>query len=69
MPHACFPAPVLQFYKDGEAWKSVEAAGPYPVEKERFNKLSFKPVATTGLRLELTMQPTWSAGSQEWKVR
>jgi hypothetical protein len=26
-------------------------------------------VTTTGLRLEVVLQPEWSAGIQEWKVR
>jgi hypothetical protein len=63
------PASWRLLYKDGETWKPVEAAEPYGVEKDRFNKLSFKPVATTGLRLEVTMQPNWSTGIQEWKVK
>ncbi len=56
-------------YKDGDAWKPVEISGSYGVEKDRFNKLTFKPVMTSGLRLEVTMQPNWSAGIQEWKVK
>jgi len=56
-------------YKDGVEWKPVENASPYGVEKDRYNKVSFKPVTTSGLRLEVTMQPNWSAGLQEWKVK
>jgi DUF1680 family protein len=63
------PASWRVLYKDGEAWKPVETAEPYGVEKDRFNKVTFKPVATTGLRLEVTMRQNWSAGIQEWKVK
>jgi len=63
------PASWRILYKDGEAWKPVETSGPYGVEKDRFNKVTFKPVATTGLRIEVTMQQNWSAGIQEWKVK
>src|SRR5215510_2653476 len=63
------PASWRILYKDGEAWKPVETSEPYGVEKDRFNKVTFKPVATTGLRLEVTMQQNWSAGIQEWKVK
>jgi DUF1680 family protein len=56
-------------YKDGEAWKPVETHGPYGVDKDRYNKVTFKPVATNVLRLEVTLQPEWSAGIQEWKVK
>jgi len=56
-------------YKDGNDWKPVEASGAYGVEKDRFNRVTFKPVTTSGMRLEVTMQPEWSAGIQEWKVK
>ena len=55
-------------YKDGQSWKPVEASATFGVEKDRYNKLTFKPVTTDGLRLEVTLQPTWSAGIQEWKA-
>jgi len=55
-------------YKDGDQWKSVENREAYGVEKDRDNKISFKPVTTTALRLEVTLQQNWSAGIQEWKV-
>jgi hypothetical protein len=57
------------FYRDGDQWKPVENAEPYGVEKDRYNRVSFKPVTTSGLRLEVTMQKQWSAGIQEWKVK
>ncbi len=63
------PASWRILFKDGDQWKPVENSGSYGVEKDRYNKLAFKPVATTGLRLEVTMQPNWSAGIQEWKVK
>ena len=56
-------------YKDGETWKAVESAMPYGTEKDKYNHVSFKPVMTTGLRLEVTLQSQWSAGIQEWKVK
>jgi hypothetical protein len=47
----------------------VEYGGAYGVERDKYNKVTFKPVTTNGLRLEVTMQPTWSAGIQKWKVK
>jgi hypothetical protein len=35
---------------------------------DRFNRVAFSPVTTAALRLEVTLQPQWSAGVQEWKV-
>ena len=63
------PASWRLLYKDGDQWKPVENLGPYGVEKDRYNKVAFKPVTAGGLRLEVTMQSNWSAGLQEWKVK
>lgn len=56
-------------YRDGEEWKPVETQGPYGVAKDSYNKVEFKPVTTSAIRLEVRMQPNWSAGIEEWKVR
>jgi uncharacterized protein len=63
------PASWRVLYKDGEEWKPVETAGPYGLEKDRYNTVTFGPVTTSGLRLEVVLLPEWSAGIQEWKVR
>ena len=56
-------------YKDGDAWKQVETSESYGVEKDRYNKATFKPIITRVMRLEVTLRPEWSAGIQEWKVK
>ena len=56
------PASWRVLYKDGADWKPVEAAGPAGIALDRFNRLTFKPVTTSALRLEVTAQPQWSAG-------
>jgi DUF1680 family protein len=63
------PASWRVLYKDGDEWKPVETAGPYGVEKDAYNDVVFKPVTTSGLRLEVVLPREWSAGIQEWKVR
>ena len=40
-------------YRVGENWKPVKNHGPYGVERDTFNKVSFDPVKTDGLRLEI----------------
>jgi DUF1680 family protein len=62
------PASWKVFYKDGDEWKPVKTDDVYAVEKDRFNKVKFSPVTTTGLRMEVQLKPNWSAGIQEWKV-
>jgi hypothetical protein len=63
------PASWRLLYKDGDKWRPVENLEPYGVARDRYNKVTFKPITTGGLRLELTMQKDWSAGIQEWKVK
>jgi uncharacterized protein len=63
------PASWKLLYRDGTEWKPVATTGTYGVLKDQYNKVTFTPVTTTGLRLELAMQPNFSAGIQEWKVR
>jgi DUF1680 family protein len=63
------PASWRVLYKRGDTWVPVETPGPYAVDRDRYNTIAFAPVETTGVRLEVTMQPEWSAGVQEWKVR
>ncbi|MGC9970298.1 MAG: glycoside hydrolase family 127 protein [Bryobacteraceae bacterium] len=62
------PASWRVLYRNGNAWQPVESTGPWGMEKDKYNIVSFKPVTTSGLRLEVTMQPGWSAGLQKWKV-
>jgi uncharacterized protein len=63
------PASWRVLYRDGDTWRPVENRGAYGVDRDRYNRVAFAPVTTSGLRLELTMQATWSAGLQEWKVK
>ena len=43
-------------YKDGDAWKPVANVEPYVVAKDKFNSVSFAPVTTIAVRLEI--EPT-----------
>jgi hypothetical protein len=55
-------------YKDGNDWKPVEATSPYGVERDKYNRVTFKPVTTLALRLEAQLQDGFSAGIFEWKI-
>ncbi len=63
------PASWKLLYRDGDRWKAVEATSAYAVEKDRFNKITFQPVTTGALRIEVTMQSDFSAGLQKWRVK
>ncbi len=54
---------------DGRAWKAVEAAGPYGLARDTFNTVRFAPVTTRQLRLVAELQPEFSAGILEWRVK
>jgi hypothetical protein len=63
------PASWRLLYRDGDDWKPVASSAAYAVEKDRYNIVTFTPVTTTGLRLEVTARPEFSVGIQEWKVK
>src|SRR5262249_1167925 len=63
------PASWRILYKDGNDWKPVETSDTFGVERNKFNHVSFKPVTTTALRVELQAQPNFSIGVQKWTVK
>ena len=62
------PASWKLYYKDGDSWKEVEATTPYTTTKDAYNRLDFKPVKTTGLKISAQLQKGESGGVLEWKV-
>jgi hypothetical protein len=62
------PASWKVLYRDGEGWKPVEAVGEYGLKKDAFNRVEFKPVTTSALRIEAQLQKDFSSGMYEWKV-
>jgi len=55
-------------YRDGETWRPVDNTSPYGIDVDHFNTVTFKPVTTQALRLEVQLQPAASAGVLEWKL-
>jgi len=50
-------------YKDGRAWKPVKNLDPYGIEKDKFNRVTFEPVTTKNVRIEVEPEPVpWKAG-------
>ena len=56
------------YYKAGNTWKEVEALNEYGVKKDCYNKLIFKPVTTTGLKIAAQLKDGVSGGIIEWKI-
>ncbi|HEV3201497.1 MAG TPA: glycoside hydrolase family 127 protein, partial [Bryobacteraceae bacterium] len=63
------PASWRLLYKDGDAWKPVETSDTFGVEKDKFNRVAFKAVTTTAMRVEVSAQPQFSVGIQKWTAR
>ena len=58
------------YYKDAAGeWQPVEEPDDYPVGKGEPCTVNFKPVKTTALKLEVTMNHRLSAGVFEWIVK
>jgi hypothetical protein len=55
-------------YRDGDDWKEVLGASTYGVEFDRMNLVTFDPVRTDALRIEVQLQPEFSGGILEWVV-
>lgn len=49
-------------------WQDVEANGEYPVKKDAWNEVSFKPIGGTEIRLVARLQKDVSSGILEWEV-
>ena len=49
-------------YLDGEEWKDIEGASGYGRELDRYNRVTFPPVITTGLRIVAQLQRPKSDG-------
>jgi len=57
----------LLYQADGD-WKPVGNPQAGLVAKDRFNVMTFEPVRTLALRLEVQLQPDRSAGILEWRL-
>ena len=64
------PASWRLLYREGKDWKEVKlaAGAQYGTAKDAFNKVTFEPVTTTELRLEVQLKPDVSGGILEWRL-
>ncbi len=63
------PASWRILYLSGSEWKPVEAMTDYGLAVDKFNHVSFKPITTQAIKLELTLRKEKSAGVSEWAVQ
>ena len=62
------PASWRVLYREDEKWKPVGTLNEPGTQPDRFNELRFRPVNTTALRIEVSLQPGFSGGIHEWRV-
>jgi DUF1680 family protein len=55
-------------YRNGGDWKPVVNSSDYACTKDGFDTVTFTPVETEALRLEVTLPEGFSSGVQEWVV-
>jgi hypothetical protein len=66
--HCRVPQSWQLFFKDGAEWKPISNASDYGVKMDQYNRVTFPKINTTALRIEVQLQPEWSAGILEWRV-
>jgi len=66
--HCRVPSSWRLLYQSAEGWKPVSGASDYGTQIDRFNRVTFDPVKTKALRIEVKLQPEWSGGILEWIV-
>jgi hypothetical protein len=62
------PAGWRLLYKEGDLWKPVKTKTAYEVNKDGYSTVSFEPITTQALRLEVTLPKDHSGGIMEWIV-
>lgn len=62
------PASWKVLWWDGSGWKEAEGVSEYGVKKDQFNEVTFVPVETTEIRLEVQLRPGVSGGILEWRL-
>lgn len=56
------------YYRDGEQWQEVSGASGYGVALDQFNRVTFKPVETRELKIEVQLQKGCTGGMLEWRI-
>ena len=64
------PAAWQLFYQTASGdWQPVKAKTAYPVSKDKFDEVTFEPVQTTALRMQVQLPKDASSGIIEWSVQ
>jgi DUF1680 family protein len=63
------PASYKVYYQKDGKWLPVKNTTPYTVAKDQYNTVSFEPVRTTALKLEVQLPVDNATGIHEWIVK
>ncbi len=55
-------------WRNGSTWQPVNVSSPYGVERDKFNVVTFAPVTTKAIKLEVQLKPGFSSGILEWRA-
>ena len=55
-------------YKDGKEWKEVANPSGYPTETDKFNHVTFDPITTSEMRIDVQFKDGRCGGIQEWRI-
>src|SRR5690606_20301461 len=56
-------------HRENDSWKPVPNAVADDVTKDQWNRMRFETVRTMALRIEVDLQPGFSGGILEWRVK
>jgi uncharacterized protein len=62
------PAKWTIYYKKDGQWLPVKNTSEYELAKDKYNSVSFEPVTTTALKLEVQLPVEYATGIHEWMV-
>jgi hypothetical protein len=56
-------------YREGNEWRPVSNSIGSKATRDQWNQFEFKPITTSAIRLEVQLEPTFSGGILEWRVK
>ncbi len=63
------PASWRLLYREGTNWKPVLTGDAHGIERDVFNRVTFRAVETRALRLEIKLQDEFATGIHEWRIK
>lgn len=57
------------FYLKGDIWKPIKGKVSYGTKSDQWNTVIFDSIQAKALRLEVQLQPNYSGGILEWKIK